>query len=281
MSPSFAITPLPPGRWFVPGERRALDHHELTTRIASSRVVLLGETHDRFDIHRWQVHVAAGLLASRGRVAMGFEMFPRRAQPVLDAFVAGEWTEASDFLAAAGWGEVWRYNAALYLPLFHFCRQFAVPMLGLNCERPLVTRVGKEGWEAVPEAERDGLTPALPATPAYRQYLSRIGGPDRDTSRPGPPAMDFDRFVRAQQTWDRAFACNIARALADDPGRQVVGIIGRGHLEFGHGTPFQLGDLGVSGVTVLLPTDTDFDPSLHDGIADAVFRLPPTANAHP
>jgi uncharacterized iron-regulated protein len=270
--------PLPPGRWFAPAEGRPLSHPELIASLATSRVVLLGETHTSYDIHRWQMHVSAGLLSTRGKIALGFEMFPRRVQPLLDDFVAGRWADPADFLVAVGWGEVWRYDAALYLPLFHFCRQFAVPMLALNCERPLVTRVGKLGWEAIPEVGRDGLTPARPASDSYRAYLAGIAGANRDPTRASAPPMDLDRFVRAQQTWDRAFACNIVRALATDDPPLVIGIIGRGHLEFGHGTPFQLADLGVSGVTVLLPTDTDFDPTIQSGIADALFRLPTATN---
>lgn len=279
MSPHPSPVQLPPGHWFAPAENRQLSHRELTQRLATARVVLLGETHTRHDIHRWQLHVAAGLLATRGHIALGFEMFPRRVQPILDDFVAGRWADPADFLAAAGWGEVWGYDAALYLPLFHFCRQFAAPMLALNCERPLVTRVGKEGWEAIPEAERDGLTPARPASEAYRAYLASIGGANRDPAQPGPPPMNHDRFVRAQQTWDRAFACNIARALATDDPPLVIGIIGRGHLEYGHGTPYQLADLGISDVVVLLPTDTDYDPATQAGVADALFRLPEAVNA--
>jgi uncharacterized iron-regulated protein len=271
--------PIPPGQWFVPTQNRVLSHPDLLQRLATARVVLLGETHTRYDIHRWQLHVAAGLLATRGRIALGFEMFPRRAQPILDAFISGHWPDPADFLSAAGWGEVWRYDAALYLPLFEFCRQFALPMLALNCERPLVTRVGKDGWDSIPEAERDGLTPARPATEAYRTYLSNIGDRVRDPALPGPPPMNLDRFIRAQQTWDRAFACNIAHALAAEDPPLIVGIIGRGHLEFGHGTPWQLADLGISDVVVLLPTDTDYTPDTEDGIADALFRLPETSNS--
>ncbi len=278
MSTNPPTIPLPPGCWFTLAEGRTLTHPELIARLATSRVVLLGETHTRYDVHRWQLHVAAGLLATRGNIALGFEMFPRRVQPLLDDFVAGRWTDPADFLDAVGWGEVWRYDAALYLPLFHFCRQFGLPMYALNCERPLVTRVGKEGWDSVPEAERDGLTPARPATEAYRAYLAAIGSRPRNAASAGPP-MDLDRFVRAQQTWDRAFACNIARALSADEPPVVLGIIGRGHLEFGHGTPAQLADLGISDVTVLLPTDDDFDPGTQAGIADALFRLPNAANA--
>lgn len=146
-------------------------------------------------------------------------------------------------------------------------------MLALNCHRPLVTRVGKEGWDAVPENERDGLTPSAPATMAYRRYLAGLRF-DRSASGEVDVSVVTDRFIRAQQTWDRAFACNIARALEVAEPPLVVGIIGRGHLEYGHGTPYQLRDLSVSSIGVLLSTARDHHeaPPLA-GIADAVFRL--------
>ncbi len=146
-------------------------------------------------------------------------------------------------------------------------------MLALNCYRALVSRVGKEGWDAIPEAERDGLTPAKPASAAHRQHLFEITGGVRE-GREAQSAADpkFDRFVRAQQTWDRAFACNIAYALKASPEALIIGIIGRGHMDYGHGTPFQLADLGVSNIGLLVPSDTDFTPS-DTPIADAVFRL--------
>ncbi len=263
-----------PGLWLDPQTATELSHADLMQRMAGKRAVLLGETHDRYDIHRWQLHVSASLLATGRPLVMGFEMFPRRVQPALDAFVAGD-LDAAAFLDQCEWATVWGFTPELYLPLFHFCRQFRVPMKALNCRRPLVTEVGKLGWEAIPEAERDGVTPARTATPAYRQYLFDItggGSPARKAGSADSP--DFDRFVRAQQTWDRAFACNIAAALAETPDALVIGIIGRGHLEFGHGTPYQLADLGIAEVAVLLPTDDEtFDRERSGGIADAVFRL--------
>lgn len=263
-----------PGTWLDPQSGTELPHGELIARMGGKRAVLLGETHDRYDIHRWQLHVAAGLMATGRRLVMGFEMFPRRVQPALDAWIAGD-LDTEDFLEQSEWKTVWGFTPELYLPLFHFCRQFRIPMKALNCRRPLVTEVGKLGWDAIAEEDRDGLTPARSATPAYRKYLFDLtggGNPARKVTSSDSP--DFDRFVRAQQTWDRAFACNIKEALAETPDALVIGIIGRGHLEFGHGTPFQLADLGVAEVSVLLPSDNEtFDGGRSAGIADALFRL--------
>lgn len=261
-----------PGRW-LDQSGDEIGHGDLMRRIATKRVVLLGETHDRFDVHRWQLHVAVGLHALRPNMAMGFEMFPLRVQPVLDEWVSGA-LDADSFLERADWKTVWNFPPDLYWPLFHFCRQFRVPMLGLNCRRALVSEVGKMGWDAIPLEDRDGVTPSKDATAAYRQYLLDILGRMRSRDADYAASPEFARFVRAQQTWDRAFACRIAAAqnVPDPP--LVVGIIGRGHLEFGHGTPYQFADLGIEDVAVLLPSDADeIDATALSGIADAVFRL--------
>ena len=60
--------------------------------MAKKDVVLLGEQHDEEDDHRWQLQVLAALHAQRPDMVIGFEMFPRRVQPVLDRWVAGELT---------------------------------------------------------------------------------------------------------------------------------------------------------------------------------------------
>jgi uncharacterized iron-regulated protein len=264
----------PRASWLCPQSGAVLAQGELMRALTGKRVVLLGETHDVAEIHRWQLHVTAFLHMLRPDMAVGFEMFPRRVQDVLDAWVAGEMDTAT-FLERCEWSQVWGFDPGLYLPLFHFCRQQRVKMLALNCHRPLVTRVGQFGWEAIPVEERDGVTPAAPATDAYRAYLERLMGgfamADRPTSAASPVS---DHFLRAQQTWDRAFACGIADHLASAPDDLVVGIIGRGHLEYGHGTPYQLRNLGIDDVAVLLTTDRDsHDLATLAGIAEAIFRL--------
>ena len=267
-----ARVPHAPGTWIDPATGRRKDFLRLMQSMARRSVVLLGETHDRPEVHRWQLHTAAFIYARRPEMMMGFEMFPRSAQPALDAWVEGELGE-DEFLERVRWDKVWGFPAGLYLPLFYFCRENRVRMLGLNCRRDLVTRVGKEGWGAVPESERDAITPAAPPEPGYAEHLSRMmpGG--------GPMRMDSARFMRAMQAWDRAFACNIASALREaEPGKPpvVIGIIGRGHLEYGFGTPRQLADLGIPDSAVLLPSSDRLWELKRGGrkFADAVFRIP-------
>ena len=133
-------------------------------------VVLLGESHDNAEHHRWQLHTIAALHALQPNLVLGFEMFPRRVQKALDEWVAGELGE-EEFLKRSEWNRVWGFDARLYMPIFDFARMHRVPMLALNVDRDLVARVGERGWASIPESEREGVgDPAAPSA-GYREAL--------------------------------------------------------------------------------------------------------------
>jgi uncharacterized iron-regulated protein len=271
-----------PGQWLLPGAPTAapLAARALLDRLAGQQVVLLGETHDRADDHRWQLDVLTALHGRRPEMAIGFEMFPRRAQSVLDRWVAGELSEAA-FLKAVDWDAVWRHDAELYLPLFRFARQHRLPMLALNVDQSLVRQVAAHGWDAVPEAQRQGLSRPAPPADAYRKILqgvfdSHVGSQNA--------AGRFEHFVEAQILWDRAMAEGIAGHLRHHPRRLVVGILGAGHIKHGHGVPHQLKAMAVTRLSSVLTWPSDLScAALTAGLADAVFVIPPQpqAVAHP
>jgi uncharacterized iron-regulated protein len=115
--------------------------------------VLLGEQHDEPDHHQWQLQTLSALHAVRPVTAIGFESFPRRIQPVLDAWVAGE-LSPKQFLERSEWEKVWSFPAELYMPIFEFARVNRIPMVALNVERSLTKAVSDKGWDAVPDAQK-------------------------------------------------------------------------------------------------------------------------------
>ena len=108
------------------------------------------------------------------------------------------------------------------------------------------------------------------------------GGIDDEARREVMRSAEFLRFVEAQLTWDRAMAEILAQAHRRNPDGLVVGIVGRGHAEFGHGIPHQLADLGIDAVQVLLPWSAEAAcAELPAGIADAVFVVDETREDPP
>ncbi len=271
-----------PGVWLDPTSEQRPSHAEILSRAASQQVVLLGEHHDNRDHHRWQLQVMAGLYARRPDMVLGFEMFPRDKQPVLDRWVAGELTEQA-FLTATDWENTWHFDADLYLPLFHFARINRIPMLALNVNRSLLAQVRDEGWAGVPASRRDGITDPAPA---QREYLELLAAsfishrtPDHSASRDMRPEEKraFQRFVEGQQLWDRAMAHSIAAALSADQPPLLVAMIGTGHMLRGFGVPHQLADLGVKKVHWLVPWDDQLDcGDMRPGYAHGVFGLAPS-----
>lgn len=277
---------VPPAAWRAPGADATLGTGEVLARIDGARVVLLGERHDDAEHHRWQLSVLAALHARNPKLVVGFEMFPRRVQPALDRWVAGELTEA-EFLRQSEWREVWRFDASLYMPLFHFARMYRLPMVALNVEQRLIREVSRVGFDAVDESRREGVTRPAPPRAAYLASLRPVFDQHRQDGIGGRGAADgeaqFRRFVESQQVWDRAMAQGIAGALERHPGATVVGIMGSGHVVHGHGVAHQLQDLGVQRVASLLPWDADDDCGelARAGIADAVFGIAAPARAEP
>jgi uncharacterized iron-regulated protein len=284
------------GGWIDVKDGRSIDRGDLfRDLVAKPGVVLLGESHIDVDDHRWQLQTLAALHGHGGNIVIGFEAFPRRLQSVLGDWVEGKLTDDA-FLKASEWRQVWGYDAALYMPLFQFARLNRIPMIALNVERKLVSQVGQQGWEGVPVAEREGLSAPAPATAAYQRELARVyvmkktmpPGTDplsaQGVSLPQPDDAavtetitqpEFKRFVEAQQTWDRAMAEALAVAQRKFADATIIGILGSGHVEGGHGVPHQLKDLGIATVTTLIPVSADEACALvGTSYADVVFTLP-------
>ena len=154
-----------PARWHVLDDNgaRAVSASELIGHIAQRDVVLLGEHHDDRDHHVWQLQTLAALHTARPDMVIGFESFPRRVQPVLDRWVAGE-LDAAQFLRDVEWDRIWGLPAELYLPLLHFARINRIPVVALNVEKSLTEAVAAKGFDAISPAQREGVGPPAPAS---------------------------------------------------------------------------------------------------------------------
>lgn len=274
---------LAPAQWhsLADGQPRATPGADMLAAMARRNIVLLGEQHDNADHHLWQLQTLSALHLLRPQMILGFESFPRRMQPVLDKWVAGE-LSVKQFLEQSEWEKVWSFPPELYLPLFQFARLNRIPMVALNVERSLTEAITRQGWDAVPAEKKEGVSrPAQPSA-AYRDFLfetyrqhPRVAG--KDTGNESKDDAAFRFFVESQTTWDRAMAEALAQRAAAGPGAQrplVVGIMGSWHVRHGYGVPHQLRDLGVDNIATLLPVDAGEDCSgLKPGYADAVFAL--------
>jgi uncharacterized iron-regulated protein len=270
---------VPAAAWVIPGSRKK--QRDVARALARHDVVLLGESHEEAEHHRWQLHTIAALFAYRPDLVLGFEMFPRRVQPVLDRWSKGELDETA-FLREVDWPQIWGFDAKLYMPLFDFARMHRLPMLALNVDRETNRRVAQQG-AAAPAREREGVGIPTPASSSYRKRLFEVFKTHEvEGAEPKAGSEQFSQFVRAQTFWDRAMAEAIAGARRKHGRPLVVGIMGSGHVEYGDGVVHQLAALGVNDVVTALPWDSDPDCTPPDrGVANLLFGLASPAATGP
>jgi uncharacterized iron-regulated protein len=274
---------VPDGRWVLPGQEGNFATADIVSRFADRSVILLGEFHDDIGHHRWQVQMLSAFLARTPNLAIGLEMLPASAQPVLDQWVAGELSE-QEFLDQSHWYEYWKFDADYYWPILHFARMNRVPVYALNAEQSVVAGVRSKGWPALSDMERQGIGDPAPASEAYLEMLAATfsmhgaphGGESHGDSSPLDQVRDnpaFKRFVSGQQLWDRAMAERI-HSVVEKNDVLLVGIMGSGHIMERFGVPHQLADLGMEDAVLMMPWDANFDcAELTPRLADAVFGL--------
>jgi len=257
-----------PGLWVLAGQRGTLNTNQLATQVGNHTVVLLGERHDQAAEHQWQLKTLKALYRYHPDLAVGFEMFNREQQPLLDAWQAGK-MDTDELFKWTHWKQTWGFPESLYRPILDFVHQHRIPAIALNVPRPVIQQIAEKGWSAAPDYLKD---PA-PLDPDYREALESVFREHAKRYKMTPSRKQLDRFVRIQTVWDRGMARALAKAAARRSG-PVVAIVGRGHVEYGYGIPHQLADLGFHRVLSLLPHGPD-DACLsgQPPIADGLYGL--------
>ena len=204
---------------------------ETVAQIQDARVVLVGETHTRYDHHLVQLEVFKQLHQASPKLALGVEWFQQPFQSHLDAFIAGEITE-EEMLHQTDYFERWRYDYRLYRPIIQYALEHQIPIVALNASRELTMALSKSGFDDL----SDELKAQLPSSydwsdKAYEKRLRRSY--DAHPNYSGK----FEDFLRGQLTWDESMADRAAQYLQQHPEMRMLILAGSGHIAYGSGIP--------------------------------------------
>lgn len=264
---------VPRATWVTPTTRTAKSSAAIVEQARARRIVVLGERHDWVEDHRWQAHVLSVLHAAHPSIVVGFEMLTSNADAALARWAAGA-ASFEEFLSAVDWRGTTGLDPELYRPVFEAIRLLGLRAHGINVDRALVRRVATEGWSALGPDDRRLVPAPRPAGDEYRARLADAFAAHR-CHRPENDDPAFARFVQAQRTWDAVMAHALGELADSLPDALVVGIVGRGHVEYRDGI---VSDLVADGrdVLVLLPWEIAAGcDDLTSDLADAVFGTAP------
>jgi hypothetical protein len=155
------------------------------------------------------------------------EMFSREAQPVLDRYVAGELSER-EFLKQSGYFSKWGFDYRLYRGIINFARRHKLPIMALNLEKEIVSKVFKQGASALTAEELAKIPTDRDLTiPGYRQRITEVFAMHGQHGKP----EQANGFFQAQALWDETMAESVTAFLTAHPETRMVVLAGHGHTD--------------------------------------------------
>ncbi len=246
-------------------DRAAIPFDRMVGEVSKSRVIIVGETHESRAHHDLQLKIIRTLYEGGAPLAVGLEMFRAESQELLDKWWRwGMSTEQFEALYRENWGMPW----PLYKDIFFYTRQKRIPLVGLNVPLEVISKVARQGYGSLTEAERKKLPPGLTCTvdEAYRSFIRRTF-----TEHAHASGRSFDHFCEAQMVWDTAMAIYALDYLDKNPGSRIVILAGSVHA-WKRAIPRQIATMRPDvTVSVILP-DPDGKGGLTAEDADYLVR---------
>lgn len=251
-----------------------LDFAAIMERLRETRVVFVGETHDKVEDHRLQLRVIRAMHRQSPKLAIGMEMFPRPTQAALDAYLAGTISER-EFLKRSNYFTNWGFDYRFYRDILAFARANKLPVVALNLEKGLTTKVFRQGGPSALTPEETAKIPAERdlSLPGYRE---RISGVFTMHGQHAPPEQ-INNFLQAQALWDETMAESAAEFLRTHPDHRLAMVVGQGHAMKDTAIPPRIARrLPVSQAVILPAREHEVLPSEADYLIDLEpAQLPP------
>ncbi|QNE38440.1 ChaN family lipoprotein [Hymenobacter sp. NBH84] len=202
------------------------DYDKMLAQLAQADVVLFGEQHNDPIAHWLELQVARDLAQRKqGQLVLGFEMFERDVQPLVEQYNTGELTDQA-FEADS---RPWPNYATDYKPLLQLARQQKLRVVGTNVPRRYASQVAKGSLStlnALPDTEKAWLAP-LPITvdfelPGYKNMQAMFGS---DAGH----AAGVQNIIQAQALKDATMAHFIGQSR--QPGQTLLHFNGSYHSD--------------------------------------------------
>lgn len=200
-------------------------------QLDGARIVLVGETHTRYDHHLVQLEILKHLYQKSPDLALGVEWFQQPFQQYLDEYIAGDISE-KEMLHLTEYFTRWKYNYRLYQPIMQYARENKIQVIALNAPRELISALATSEIESLPE----GLKSQLPKSYDWsdEEYEKRL----HEIFEFHPEYQGkFENFLRSQLTWDESMAERAVQYLRENPDSRMLVLAGSGHIMFGSGIP--------------------------------------------
>jgi uncharacterized iron-regulated protein len=145
------------GTIWLARDRRTVGREEAFDLMAQSQIVILGETHDNPDHHRFQAEALEALVERGRQPAVVFEMIPRHLQDRLDAHLRAHPGDVEGLGAAVAWERRGWPEWQMYQPIAEVARDMDLALHAGGLDDELQRKLVEGGLDDVGEQERQRL----------------------------------------------------------------------------------------------------------------------------
>ena len=232
---------------------------DIGEKLATKRVVYVGEAHTAYQDHLVQLELLRQVHNHNPDLAIGVEWFQARFQAQLDDYIQKRISE-KELLNKTEYYSRWRFDYRLYRPIMQFAREHGIPVIALNASKELIRAISSGGIENLPEAMKNQLPSSYDDTnAAYEKKLKEVY--EMHSERSG----EFRWFHESQLTWDETMADNVVKYLEENPAHRIIVFAGNGHISHRYGIPSRVQRrIDVNDATVLTHKVGEIDPGIAD-----------------
>ncbi len=225
----------------------------------SLQAFLIGEVHNRYEHHLFQLEVIKTLYNYYKDLVIGLEMVQAPFQKYLDEFIEGKLSE-KELLEKIEYFERWKFDYNLYRDIFLWAKEKKIRLWALDVPQEIVKKVSKEGFLSLSPEEKMLLPELDLDQPAYKEYLRKIYEKHKFET-----PTNFEYFYQAQVLRDSWMAERIVEFLRANPSKKMIVLVGKGHLINYYGIPTALKSRNFHNFkTILLGEHEELIPSLGD-----------------
>jgi aminopeptidase N len=218
---------------------------QLWESIKSADVIYVGEVHDHQQDHAYELRLIEGGPAQHLQVAVGWEMFHRINQPLLDQFDRQR-ISLNQLLDQTGFKKSWGVYSPVYAKILAATVRKGIPNVGLNATDTLVHHVAM--GQALSQTEARAIpTGYRVSSGAFQNFVNLLG------NHPGMAKADLHRYFDAQNIWDQTMADSIIEFHRQNPGTKLIVLSGRAHVQGGFGVPGYVAQKANLRQLVILP----------------------------
>jgi uncharacterized iron-regulated protein len=212
------------------------DRRRLLEKIGTANIIYLGETHDSLADHQAQLGIVEALQQKNPRIAIALEMFQKPYQAALNGYLNNTLSEA-ELLEQTQYKKRWGFDWEFYAPILRLAKAKRIPVLALNTPTEITRKVARFGLEALSTDDFQWIPPRAEIDLGSASYRKRILETYESFHQGKGNSDGFERFFQAQVLWDETMAEAIAQYWLKHPDRQIVVLVGQGHILFGDGIP--------------------------------------------